>query len=147
MLKSKLQQDQIQALKSGEKNRLDILRYVLAKIKNKEIEKKGELNDDEVINILRRQVKELQEAKEAAQKANRQQLVEESQKQLDVVNSYLPKEISDEELKKEIEQLIERNQEIYTKNPKAIIGIAVKELRNKANPSRIIKIVQSISST
>lgn len=144
MLKQKLQQDQIQALKSGDKDRLNILRYIISKIKNKEIEKNAELDDNEVIDVLRKQAKELNESIEAAQKANRPNMVEENKKQLNIVSSYLPQELSDEDLKKEIEKLLTDNQELYQKNPKAIIGIAIKNLKDKAEPTRIVKILQSI---
>lgn len=145
MLKEKLQQDQIQALKSGDKEKLSILRYLIAQIKNKEIEKQTELNDTEVVEVIRKQVKELNEAKEAAQKANRQDLVTENQKQINIVSSYLPEELTDEELKKEVQKIIAENQEISKKNPKAIIGICIKLLKSKADPSRILKTLRSIN--
>ena len=153
MLKQKLLDDQIQALKNRDKEKLSILRYILAQIKNKEIEKKpsesggkSDLTDEETTSVLRKIAKELNESIEAFKKGEREDLVFEYQKQLQVVSSYLPKELSDAELKKEIEKIVRESQDIYKKNPKAIIGVCVGKLKNKADSSRIVRILQSISN-
>ena len=57
MLRQKLQDDQITALKSGDKTKLEILRFILAQIKNKEIDKKSELNDEEALTVIKKVVK------------------------------------------------------------------------------------------
>ncbi len=148
MLRKKLTEDQIQALKSHQQEKLSVLRYILAQIKNKEIEKNppagGELNDEEVTIVLRKIAKELNESIEAFKKGNRPDLITDYQKQLDIVTPYLPKEISDAELKKEIEKVISDNQEAFKNKPKTIIGIAVGKLKTKADPSRIVKLLQTM---
>jgi len=147
MLKQKLQEDQIIALKSGDHDKLNIIRFIISQIKNKEIEKRSELSDDEVILVLKKIAKELNESISAFEKGNRQDLVEENKKQLAIISQYLPQEISDEELKKEIKRIIQENQELYQKNPKAIIGICIKQLRSKADSSRIIKILSAYENS
>ncbi|OGK25292.1 hypothetical protein A3A46_03760 [Candidatus Roizmanbacteria bacterium RIFCSPLOWO2_01_FULL_37_13] len=153
MIKEKIISDQMAALKSHDQQRLSILRYILAQIKNKEIDKKpsntaasrekSDLTEEETISVLRKIAKELHESIEAAKLGKRDDLVLENQKQLEVVTAYLPKELSDEELKKEIEKIIEKNKELYDKNPKAVIGVCVKALKSKVDPARIVKILQS----
>jgi len=156
MIKAKIIRDQITALKNHDQQRLSIFRYILAQIKNKEIDKKpsfakasaGEfdLSDKEVVFVLRKIAKELNESIEAARLGQRGDLILKDQKQLEVVSFYLPKEFSDEELKKEIEKIIAENQDAYKKNPKPLIGIAVGKLKSKASPSRIVKILQAFIS-
>lgn len=146
MLKEKLQKDQLSALKSGDKSKLETLRYILAQIKNKEIDKKADLTDEEVVDILRKQSKELQESIDAFKKGNRPDLIEQSEKQKQIVASYLPVELSDETLAQEIKKIIDANKELYNKNPKAIIGICMKELKTKADSSRIMKVLQPFLS-
>lgn len=146
MLTQKITQDQIRALKSHDQAKVTTLRYILAQIKNKEIEKKSHLSDEEVVGVIRKLVKELKESIEAFTKGSREDLVKEYQNQLDLVLTYLPKEMSDEDLKKEIEKLLNNNKEAYDKNPKVIIGICMKELRSKVDPSRIMKILQSLQT-
>jgi len=141
MLKQKLQDDQLQALKSGQKEKLSVVRYILAQIKNKEIEKQSELSDEDVVGVLKKIAKELRESVEAFEKGGRKDLVDEYKKQLDIVLPYLPQELSDEELEKAINEVLEKNKEQYEKNPKSIIGICMKELRSKADSSRILAIL------
>ncbi|OGK09289.1 hypothetical protein A2767_03575 [Candidatus Roizmanbacteria bacterium RIFCSPHIGHO2_01_FULL_35_10] len=143
MLRKKIVADQIQSLKNHDQEKLSILRYILAQIKNKEIDKKIELIDEEIITVLRKIAKELNESIEAFKKGKREDLISDYQKQLDIVSVYLPKEISDEDLKKEIEKIVAENKEIYDKNPEAIIGVCVGKLKNKAESSRIVRLLQS----
>lgn len=143
MLRKKLQDDSIVCLKSGQKDKLSLVRLILSQIKNREIEKKAELNDEEVIVIIRKMVKELKESIEAFEKGNRSDLVTEYKKQLIIVSTYLPSEISDEELKKEIEKIIAEKKEIFEQNQKQIIGICMGRLKAKADPSRIMKILST----
>lgn len=143
MLRQKLQDDQLIALKSRDKNKLEVLRFIISRIKNKEIEKKEELDDGETLAILKKITKELKESIQAFEKGNRTDLVEKNKKQLEIVSQYLPPEITDEELKKEIEKIITQNKALYDENRKSIIGICIKLLKSKADPSRIMKVLFS----
>ncbi len=145
MLRQKLQDDQMTALKSGDKTKLEILRFILAQIKNKEIDKNppagGELTDEETLVVLKKVAKELKESIEAFEKGKRKDLADDSKKQLEIISFYLPAEISDEELKGEVEKIIKENQAVFNNNQKAIIGICIKQLKLKADPGRIMKIL------
>lgn len=154
MLKQTIVNDQIAALKNHDQEKLSLLRYILAQIKNKEIDKipsdpkgKSDLTDDEIVAVLRKITKELNESIEAYKKGGRQDLVEENQKQLEILSVYLPKELSDDELKKEIEKIFQANIQASQVNPKAIFGICIKQLKSKADPARIVKILQSLSKS
>lgn len=144
MIQEKLQAAQLAALKSGDKETLTTLRYILSYIQNRQIEKKAPLSDEETIEVLRKIAKELRESIEAFKKGNRADLLSQSQKQLDLVSSYLPKEISDEELQKEIKAIVEENKQLQEKNPKAIIGICIGKLKNKAAPMRIMQALKAV---
>lgn len=143
MLKTQIQQDQITALKSRDTATLGVLRYIVAQIKYKEIEKKEDLSDEEVISVLKKQVKELKEANEGFEKGGRTDLIEENNRQIAVISRYLPAEMSDEDLQKEIDTLIEEKKDLIAQNPKVIIGICMGQLKSKADPSRISAILRS----
>jgi len=143
MLRQKLQDDSILALKAGNKTRLSVLRFILAQVKNKEIDKQSELNDEETMVVLRKVIKELKESVEAFEKGGRIELLEDSKKQLEIALVYLPAEIGDDELKKEIERVIKENQAVFDNNQKVIIGLCMKELKSKADPGRIMKTLQA----
>ena len=146
MLRQKLQDDQLIALKAGDKDKLSVLRFIIAQIQNKEIDKKSELNDEETLSVLKKTAKELKESIDAFTKGNRTDLVEDNKKQLTIVSQYLPAEISDEELKKEVEKIISDNKSVYDQNSKAIIGICMKQLKSKDDPSRIMQVLRSFDS-
>lgn len=135
----------VSALKSKDEIRLCCLRLILAQINNKEIEKKADLTDQETIEVLKKAAKQAGESMAAFEKGGRTDLVERSRQELTIISSYLPPEISDEELKTSIDNLIEKNQSLYNKNPKAIIGVCMKELKGKADSSRILKFLSSLS--
>ncbi len=138
MLRKKLQDDQLTALKNGDKDRLSLLRFIIAQVQNKEIEKKGELTDEETVAVLKKVARELKESIVAFEKGGRSELVEDNKKQLEIVSSYLPAEISDEELVAEIEKILAENKAVVEQNPKAAIGIVMGRLKSKADPSRIM---------
>ena len=144
MLRQKLQDDSVAALKSGDKTRLNVLRFILAQIKNKEIDKRSDLNDEEVLVVLRKVIKELKESVEAFEKGGRKDLLDDNKQQLEIASVYLPAEISDSDLKGEIEKVIKENQSVFDNNQKAIIGICMKQLKSKADPGRIMKVLQGI---
>jgi hypothetical protein len=146
MLRQKLQDDSLIALKTGDKTKLSVLRFILAQVKNKEIDKQSELNDEETMVVLRKVIKELKESVEAFEKSGRKELLEDSKKQLEIALVYLPAEISDDELKKEIERVIKENQAVFDNNQKAIIGVCMKELKSKADSGRIMKTLQTFLS-
>ncbi len=144
MLRDQIQSDQITALKAGEKEKVEALRFILSQIKNKEIDKKESLKDEETVAILRKQCKELNESIEAFTKGSRTDLAASSKKQLEIISPYLPDEISDEVLFNEVKAIITQNRELFEKNKNAIIGLCMKQLRNKAAPERIMKALQSL---
>lgn len=144
MIQQKIQTDLIVAMKSGKTETVNILRYILAQIKNKEIEKKTELNDEEITQVLRKIAKELKESIEAFEKGGRADLVTGSKNQLDILHPYLPQELSDEDLKKSIQSIMNANKEAIQRNPKIAIGLCMKELRTKADSSRIMSLLKSL---
>ncbi|PIZ62419.1 hypothetical protein COY16_04440 [Candidatus Roizmanbacteria bacterium CG_4_10_14_0_2_um_filter_39_13] len=144
MIKQTLQKEQIEAMKAKDSFKLQTIRYILAQIKNKEIDSQKELEDQEVVDVLRKEAKKLQDSITAFKDAGREDLQTESQSQLDLVTTYLPKELSDEALKAKIQEIIDANKEAYEKNPNAMIGICVGKLKSEADSSRIAQIVRSM---
>lgn len=144
MIKQNLQKEQLDAMKARDAFKLQTIRYILAQIKNKEIDSQKELADEEVVNVLRKEAKKLQDSIDAFKVASRDDLIEESQKQLDIVNSYLPKELSDEDLKGKIQEIIDANKELHEQNPNALIGMCVGKLKSEASSTRIAQMVRSM---
>lgn len=145
MLQDKIQQDLLAALKAKDETSLSTLRFLQSALKNKEIEKRAKLTDEDAVGVIRKQIKELSEAAEMFKKGGREDLVGQNEKQIEVLRQYLPAEISDEELRSEIEKIMAENKEVREKTPKAIIGIVMGKLKSKADPKRILDILNSTS--
>lgn len=145
MLKDKLQVDQIAAMKAKEQVKLDTIRYIISQVKNKEINTQKELADAEIIAVIQKIKKELNESITSFQKAGRADLTAEYQKQLDIVLTYLPAELSDAELENEVKVLVEKNKAAYEANPKSIIGICMRELKGKVDPGRIMPMIRKVT--
>ncbi len=140
MIKQKIQENTIKALKSKDEKTLSVLRYLSSQIKNKEIDKKQELSNDEVVQLIRKSVKDLNEAAAMFHKGGREDLVSQNKEQIKILSIYLPPKLSNEEIKKEIKKIIKGNKALYQENPKALIGICIKALKSKADPKRIVKL-------
>ncbi len=132
-----IQSDLTIALKAHDSVTRDTIRFIVSQLKYKEIETKRESTDDEVISAIRKQIKELQESSSQFEKGGRADLASENSAQIKVLEKYLPSEISDAELEKEIKTFVEANLEAYKANPKALTGKIVQALKVKASPSRI----------
>ena len=144
MLTTKIQEDQLAALKAKDSVTLDSLRLLSAELKNKQIDVGHELTDEEAMGVIRKQVKQLNDAKEMFEKGGRADLVAENEAQITVLSAYLPTEISDEELRTEVERVISANTALRESSPNALFGVTIKELREKADPSRITKMVKEL---
>lgn len=139
MLTTNIQENLIAALKQKKAEVLSVLRFLLSAIKNAEIEKKTPLSDDEVIMIIRKQIKELNDAKLMFEKGGRDDLATQNETQITILSTYLPAEMSDDDLKKEVDRIIAANKDTYEKNPKIVMGMCMKELRAKVTPQRIAR--------
>ena len=92
-----IKNDMYVAMKSGDKIRTNILRTLLSMLKEKQIEIKENINEDEYISIIKRLVKQLKESVDAYQKAGRSELYEKEASELDILKEYLPEILSKEQ--------------------------------------------------
>uniref|UniRef100_A0A7C2WHP8 GatB/YqeY domain-containing protein n=1 Tax=Thermorudis sp. TaxID=1969470 RepID=A0A7C2WHP8_9BACT len=97
-LAERLLNDLQEAVRAGDVNRRETLRFLRADIKNVEIERGRPLTDDEIVEVIRRQIRLRRDAIEQFAQGSRQDLVEREQAQIAVLQEYLPPQLSDEEL-------------------------------------------------
>ena len=97
-LVERVTQDLTAAMKSQDAGRTSALRMAKAALKNREIEKKGELDDAEATRVLQALVKQREDSIFQFRKANRPELVQKEEKELDVLKAYLPAEASEAEI-------------------------------------------------
>ena len=103
----KVQVDMYAAMKSGEKEKANTLRNVLSKLKDKQIEKRETLSIEEEIKILQALLKQRKESIDLYEKGGRSELVAIEEQEMNIINSYLPKMMSDESIKDIVINVIE----------------------------------------
>jgi len=147
MLYQKIKEDLSKALKSGDTLRISVLRMVLSSLHNKEIEKKGknqnsELTEEEIIEVLKREAKKRKEAIETYLKGNRNDLADKEKKELEIIIAYLPKQLSEEEIKKIVQEAIQKLGAQSEKDFGKVMGFLMKELKGKADAGLVSQIVK-----
>ena len=145
MLKQLIFSDIKDFMKSGDQNKVGVLRLVLSAIKNKEIEMKPKLGDlempeDVVLAVIMTEAKKRKEAAEIFKQSGRNDLAEKEQAELTVIQAYLPKQLSREEVEKEVNQILKSNSSISD------FGLAMKEvmkvLKGKVDGSMVGEILK-----
>ncbi len=141
-LSQQLIDDMKQAMKSGDKVKLDTVRFLRSQIKNFEIDN-GEQDDLGVEKIVAKQVKQVKESIEEYQKAGRDDLVAEEEGKLKVLESYLPEQMSDEELNQVIKEVLSG-----LENPQMgpAIGQVMAKVQGKADGSKVSELVRQALS-
>jgi hypothetical protein len=140
MLRTKIQQDTIAAMKAQNKAKLEVLRYLSSQIKDEEINQgRKELTDEQIIKLINGHIKKLKETLEACEKSGRQDLVQKTKFEIETLSVYLPKQLSEKELEKEIDKIITANKNLPQG---ALIGLCVKTLAGKADNATIAQLVQ-----
>ncbi len=97
-LKDQITEDMKSAMKAGEKDRLKVVRLIMAAIKQIEIDKRIELDDAAVLSVLDKMVKQRRDSVEQFQKGNRNDLADIELAEITVLENYLPEQLSDAEL-------------------------------------------------
>ena len=103
----KIQADMYEAMKSGEKVKANTLRSLLSKLKDKQIEKRELLSTEEEIRILQTLVKQRKESIDLYQKGGRSELVDIEKQEASIINSYLPKMMSDDDIMDIVKNVID----------------------------------------
>ena len=126
-LVEKLTKDMVEAMKAKDKDRLTVIRMVKGALDKERIDKKVEVSDDLLIDVVNKQVKMRNDSITEFEKAGRNDLVEETKNELEILKEYLPEQISQEEATKIIEETITALEATSMKD----MGRVIKELNPK----------------
>ena len=146
-LEQNIAEDIKTALRSGDHFTVGVLRLLNAAFHNKAIEKRGkklaeELTEDEVLEILNREMKKRREAGELYQKGNRPDLVAKEDKEMRVIQKYLPAPLSREEMEKTIDNIFIKLGGPQGLNFGNVMKEVMKELKGKADAKIISEIIK-----
>lgn len=145
MLKEKLTDDLKRAMKSVDQETVGVLRILLTAIKNKEIEKKtksggdGQLNEEEIMQVLMSDAKKHKESIEIFTKGGRKDLADKEEKELVILQKYLPKQLSVEEIEQVVDKVLSK---VSVKDFGSVMKEVMKELKGKADGKMVSEIIQ-----
>jgi len=142
MLKEKLNEDLKVALKTGNSQKRLVLSLVVSAIKNKEIEKRRELSDDEVVDVIVSEVKKRKESIESYEKAGREELAQKERDELNVLMEYLPEQMSENEIRTEAGKAILEIGATDIKQMGKVLGVLMPKLKGKADGQMVSRIVK-----
>jgi len=142
-LLDRLNDDMKQALKNKEKDRLTVIRMVKAAIQNEAINNRKDLSEEEEIQILMREVKQRKESLQEFNRANREDLVEKVENELDILSVYLPEQLSDGELEKIIIETIQELGALSKKDIGKVMKAVMPKIKGKADGSKVNKLVMN----
>lgn len=141
-MRNQILEDLKNAMKNQDKDLLSVVRMVKGAMQLEEINLKRELNDSEMLSLIAKQIKTRKESIEEFIKGNRQDLIDKTQSEIDILSRYLPKQLSLEEVTSEIDKIFNELKPTGTQDMGKVMAKAKEVLNGKTDlglVSRIIK--------
>jgi uncharacterized protein YqeY len=145
MLKDKISEDLKKAMKAGDKTRVETLRTLRAALMEKEIEKRGTasgMNPDDELGVLASAVKKRRESIEHFEKAGRTELVAQESKEIEIIQEYLPKQLSDAEVLAVVDEVLSSTGAKTSGDFGKVMPLVMRQLKGKADGRRIQELVR-----
>jgi uncharacterized protein YqeY len=136
-----IRKDMLNASKQGDDITVDILKLVIADIRNEQIALDKELTDEDVLKVLRKQEKKIKDSIEQYTKMERDDLVSRESAQLKVIEKYLPSLMSEEEITKIVSRVIADSKASGIQSMGLVMGSVMKELNGKADGNLVKDVV------
>ncbi|MFQ6009093.1 MAG: GatB/YqeY domain-containing protein [Candidatus Zixiibacteriota bacterium] len=143
-LLEKIDQDMKQALKAGNKDKLTVLRGLKSDLRYRQIDKADELSDEDVIAVLSSSAKKRRESIEQFRKGGREDLAKKEQFELDIITSYLPKQLSEEELRRIISDAIAETGADSPQKVGQVMKIVIPKIKGQADGKLVNKLAMDM---
>jgi hypothetical protein len=146
-MKQTIQNALTAAMKARDEDTKRTLRLVMSSIKLAEVEKGGDLDDTRILGILQKELKTRQDSIEEAQRANRSDLVEAAEKEMTILNKFLPRQMSDEEVTHLAKEVIKNLGASGLQDMGAVMKDLMLRLEGRASGQQASKIVKNLLQT
>ena len=143
MLKDKIQEDMVNAMKSQDKDTLSVLRMLKGAMQLEGINKGVELTDEVVISVISREIKQRTESVKEFEAAGRNDLAESTNKEIEVLKGYLPEALSEEEINKVIDEAFDVVKPEGAKDMGKIMKEVTPKLKGRADMSLVTSIIKN----
>jgi len=141
-LKARLSEDARSALKNRDRVRLGLIRMIRAQIKNREISKQRDLTDEEVVEVVSSLIKTRRESRNFALQGGRTELVEQADQELSILATYLPTQLSDDEIRDIIREAIDQTGASGPKDIGRVMGSIMPRVKGRADGRLVSDIVR-----
>lgn len=136
-LKAKLLEDMKKAMKAKDKERLSVIRMTRSEIKNKEIDSGEALDDQGIIAVIAKQVKQVKDSLADFEKAGKQEVMDKLYREIEILEEYLPEQMSEEEIDKLIDQTIDQVNAANMSDMGKVMGAIMPKIKGKADGSLV----------
>ena len=141
-LKERLDEEMKRALKAKDKNRLAAIRMIRGAVRDKEIDDRTELDDDGVVAVIASQVKKRKDALEQLRQGNRPEVVEAETAQIEVLQEFLPEQLSEAELEAAVDKAIAELGATSIRDMGKVMGKLVAALKGRADNAVVSQLVR-----
>lgn len=145
-LLERLNADMKQAMKDKDKTKLSVIRMIKSALQNEQIKSGKELTEDEVLSVLNRERKQRKDSLQEFIKAGRDDLVAAVEAELEVLATYMPEQLSEEELRKIVQQVIAETGATSKKEMGKVMSAIMPRVKGKADGALVNKLVQELLS-
>ena len=135
--------DMKKAMKNKQKDKMKVLRLLRSDLKTAKIDKKGEFTEEDALSVITKAAKNRKESIESYKKGGRDDLVEEEQKELEVIEKYLPEQMTDDEIKELVDEVIDETGASSMQDMGKVMGTIMPKVKGKADGSKVQAIVRS----
>lgn len=145
MLKQKLQENLKQSMLAKDEIKTSTLRMLLSAITYFEISKGGagyEATDEEVLDLISKEIKKRKESVELYEKGGRQELAEKEKKEIEILQPYLPEQMSEDEIKKLVNEAISQTGATTMQDMGKVMGALMPKVKGKADGGSVSQIVK-----
>ena len=143
-LKEQLSDDLKDAMRQGDALRRTTIRFVLSAIHNDEIARQKDLDEDGVIQVLTKQAQQRRDSIEAFQDANRQDLVDKEQAELEIIAAYLPARMTEDEVREVVRQVLSDSGASGPQDMSKVMGRLMPKVRGRADGKMVSTMVNEM---
>ena len=142
-MRNQILEDLKSAMKAQDKLKLSVIRMVKSSIQMEELNKKRELTDDEVIDVISKQIKTRKDSINEFTKGGREDLVESTSKEIEILSAYLPEQLTEEEINSIIEKVFEEVKPSSAKDMGKVMKAITPLVKGKADMGMVSSIIKS----
>jgi len=146
-VREEIASEMVKAAKTKDKEKLSALRMIRAALHNKEIDLKGDLKNEDILQVLSSMIKQRRDSIEQFKKGERMELAEKEERELEIIQGFMPEQLSEEDIKKEIETAIAEAAAASIRDMGKVMKILMPKLTGKADGKAVSDLVRKTLSS